>query len=78
MAVMLTTIDNPFDPFIEWDEWFQWDTHAGYNTCGLLARFVNTSSELSEEDQLKDIERAIDSIIELNFDGVYKKIEKQD
>lgn len=77
MAVMLTTVDNPFDPFTEFDEWFKWDAHAGYHTCGLLARFTHTSSDLSIEDQQLAIEQAIDEIMELNVDGVYRRAVKE-
>jgi len=76
MSVMITTIDNPFDPFDAFDDWFQWDTLAGYNTCSLLARIVNTSSELSIEQQIIDIERAIDTIVSDNVSGVHLKVVK--
>ena len=75
---MLTTVDNPFDPFTQFDEWFNWDAQAGYYTCGLLARFTHTSRDLSEEDQLLAIESAIDDILELNVDGVYRRVTKQE
>lgn len=78
MATMLTTVDNPFDPFTDFDEWFQWDASAGYYTCSLLARMVHSSSQLSEEDQVLAIEQAIDDIMELNVDGVYRKVVQQD
>lgn len=75
---MITTVDNPFDPFTQFDEWYQWDTAAGYHTCSLLARFVHTSNELSDEEQLRDVERAIDTVVELNVDGVYRKLIRED
>jgi hypothetical protein len=78
VAVMLTTVDNPYDPFDDFDEWFKWDAHAGYHTCGLLARLTHTSSDLSEPDQLLAVEMAIDSVIELNVDGVYRKVVRED
>ena len=48
MEHMLTTVDNPYDPFTEYDEWFTFDRALGYNTPGLLARVVKSSHELSE------------------------------
>lgn len=74
---MLTTIDNPYDPFTEFDEWDAYDRQAGYNTCGYLARIVRTSDELSEADQEVAIDEAIDEIVELNVLGVYKKVYKE-
>ena len=29
---MLTTIDNPFNPFTNFDDWYAFDTSKGYNT----------------------------------------------
>jgi len=71
---MLTTIDNPYDPFSQWDEWFAWDANAGYHTPSYLARVVRTSDDLSEADQSLAIEEAIDEICELNPLGLYRKV----
>lgn len=76
MSSMLTTVDNPFDPFTQFDEWYAWDERQGYHTCSLLDRFIHSSQDLSEPDQDADIERAIDAIIELNPDGVHVKVTK--
>lgn len=74
MAVMLTTVDNPFSPFDQWDEWFVWDAQAGYHTCSFLSRLVHTSNELSDEDQLMLIETTIDEIVQENPTGTYIKV----
>lgn len=74
---MLTTVDNPFDPFTEWDEWFAYDEQAGYHTCGLLARITVTSLETSELDQASDIQEAIDEIVRENVSGVHRKVQRQ-
>ena len=74
---MLTTVDNPFDPFTEWDAWFSYDLSHGYDTSGFLARIVRTSDGLSETDQDQAIEQAIDEIVEQNVNGVYKKVSMQ-
>lgn len=72
--MMLTTIDNPYNPFTHFDEWRAYDVEKGYFTCEYLARIVKTSDELSETDQLLAIEQAIDEIVELNILGLYKKL----
>jgi len=74
---MLTTIDNPFDPFTQFDEWFAFDEAKGYHTCSYLARITRTSDELSEADESLAIETAIDEIVKLNVLGIYKKISKE-
>lgn len=73
-AVMLTTIDNPFNPFTHFDEWKTYDESKGYFTCSYLARIARTSDELSETDEELAIQQAIDEIIELNLLGIYKKV----
>lgn len=71
---MLTTIDNPFNPFTHFDEWLSFDTAHSYQTPGLLARIAITSDDLSEADQKLAIEQAIDEIVSENVLGIYKKV----
>lgn len=72
--VRLTTIDNPFDPFTQFDAWYAFDNTKGYHTCEYLARIVKTSSELSEAVEEELTESAIDEIISINPLGKYKKV----
>lgn len=73
---MLTTVDNPFNPFVEFDEWFTWDVNAGYNTASLLARIAKVSDELSEPDQALAIQNAIDEIVKENVSGMFRKVSR--
>lgn len=72
--VMLTTIDNPFNPFEDFDKWYAWDESHGYHTCAVVARMLQSSRSFSDEDQARDLEAAIDQIVELNITGTYKKL----
>lgn len=74
MKCMLTTVDNPFNPFTNWDEWYNYDEASGYCTSGLLARITRTSNELSAKEQEDATNEAIDQILELFPDGLYKKV----
>lgn len=74
MTAMLTTIDNPFDPFTEFDQWYDYDVRHGYNSCSYLARVSSTSYSLPDSINSEEIERAIDEIVELNINGMYKKV----
>lgn len=74
LAVMITTVDNPFNPLTDWDDWYNYDESKGYYTSEYLARITKTSDDLGEKEQDQAIEEAIDEIIELNPDGFYKKI----
>lgn len=74
---MLTTFDNPFDPFEQFTSWFLFDVEKGYNTCGYLGRIARTSDQLSEDENDLEVERAIDEIIKYDFMNVYKKVKKK-
>lgn len=76
--VFLTTLDNPFNPFEQFDQWYAFDTQKGYNTCNYLARIARSSDELSDADEDRIVEEAIDEIVELNILGIYKKVKKSD
>ena len=73
----ITTFDNPFDPFDNFDSWLMFDMDKGYNSCGLLDRFAKTSDALSEEENNEEIERAIDEIILYDPCNIYKKIKRE-
>ena len=72
---MLTTVDNPFNPFTQFDDWLGYDESQGYYTLSFLARIVRTSDELSDSDQSISIEDAIDEIVQENILGIYQKVE---
>lgn len=73
---MLTTVDNPFDPFTEFDEWLAYDMMMGYNTTAFLARVVRDSHEISEADQHHAIQLAIEEIVEENVSGMWRKVSR--
>jgi hypothetical protein len=75
---MLTTVDNPFNPFHNFKEWLTWDMNAGYNTLGYLARIAVVSPDLSEADYSQAIDNAIDEIIEENVYGMHCRITPTD
>lgn len=74
MESMLTTVDNPYDPFTNFDEWYAYDYRKGYHTPGLLARVAVVSDELSEADYDLAVESAIDEIVSENVSGIHKKV----
>lgn len=75
MAVaMLSTKDNPYSPFTQFDDWRAFDEEKGYYTCAYLARIARTSNDLSDEENEEEIESAIDEICKLNLTGNYIKL----
>lgn len=71
---MITTIDNPYDYFNQFDQWYLYDTVHGHNTCSLLARLAKTSINLSDFINEKEIERAIDEMLAHDYENKYKKV----
>lgn len=76
--IQITTVDNPFDPFQDFDSWLMFDMEKGYYTCERLARLANTTNEMSQQEEDEELERAIDRLIELDPLDIYKKIVKED
>lgn len=74
---MLTTIDNPFDPFEQFTSWYLFDVEKGYNTCSYLARIAKLSDDLTQNETNNEIERAIDEIIKYDFMKIYKKVKRK-
>ncbi len=70
---MLTTYDNPYNPFTDFERWFKEDTILGHDTCGWLAREASPSSVLSDEVNEEEINDAMDRIVEME-PTMYKKV----
>lgn len=75
---MLTTTDNPYNPFDDFERWFAFDIEKGYNTCAYLARITNIAIDLPDNINEEDIEAGIDEICRLNVLGIYKKVTRSD
>ena len=73
---MLTTFDNPYNPFDEFTSRFMFDEEKGYHSCAYLGRIAKTSEQLSDEENAQEIERAIDEIIKYDFQNIYKKVKQ--
>jgi len=71
--VFITTFDNPYNYFTQFKQWLDYDRLMGYYTLEYLGRVVRLAPDLSDEQEQREIESAIDSIILWNGD-MYKKI----
>lgn len=74
--VMLTTIDNPFNPFEDFTSWFMFDIEKGYNSCGRLMRIAKVTDDMSQKEYDEAIEAAIDELIRIDFLDIYRKVTK--
>lgn len=63
---MLTTTDNPYNPFTEWDQWLKYDRDNGYYTNEYLDRVANTDDSFSNEENRALIRQAMKEIAENN------------
>ena len=82
---MLTTIDNPYDPYTQFDFWYAFDTSkriikeispnnpVSTDCCAYLARIAITPDDFTEEENAQERQRAIDEIIRLDPFHIYKK-----
>lgn len=68
---MLTTIDNPFNPYTQFDEWNAYDIKKGYNTLSYIDRIAYNSSDLPSEMQDRIYDEAIKEILDMNILGIY-------
>jgi hypothetical protein len=68
----VTTLDNPYNPWTQFDEWYAFDIAHGYHTCALLDRFVPSSSDTNPEDDAAIAEAAIDELVDVL--PYYKKV----
>jgi len=74
LAVMITTVDNPYDPRTHFPAWYAWDVNNGYHTSAYLARVLRDTDDfpLTYNDRL--VEEAIDEIIAIHDGKIYKKL----
>lgn len=82
--IAITTEDNPFDPFTEFDSWLSYDIQMGYSTCERLAAIDDSCPHsLSDDENNYFIEEAIDELVKrpcFNKNGQvvkYKKLTKE-
>lgn len=71
---MLTTKDNPFDPFEQFSSWFLFDCEKGYYTCNKIARLANVSDDMSFKESNDEFNRAIDVLIENDPLDIYVRV----
>lgn len=71
---LLSTVDNPFNPWTEYDDWLRFDEQSGYYSNQLLARVSIDNEDLNEELQEQLIQIAILEIIKENVSGMHRRV----
>lgn len=73
---MLTTVDNPYNPFTQWEMWLAFDTQMGYDSCQYLDRVSTTSDGFTEAETDRELNRAINWIVNNDPFNRYRKVTK--
>jgi len=78
--IALTTIDNPYSPFSQFDSWYNFDCEKGHDCCGYIDRVLSLkniqTSYLNEDEEENKVDEAIDEIVTQDPTGIYAKVEK--
>jgi len=71
---MLSTIDNPWNPFTNFDEWYAFDISHSYNTLAYVARIAKTDSDMDDSTYRQEVNRAINDILKYNPLPIYVRV----
>lgn len=74
---MLTTFDNPFNPFNDFSRWWKQDLLLQHDCCGILARESNISDISSDNINDERIVEAMNRIVKRE-PMIYKIVYKSD
>ena len=71
---MISTSDNPYNPFTDFKSWYVWDETNGYHTCSLLARICENTEDLGDREELLAYYDAVEKMLRYNVTGNYIKV----
>lgn len=74
---MLSTYDNPFNPFEDFETWWKYDLSLGHDCCGTWAREAGISSNYSDKRNEEEMARAIQEIVKRE-PAIYKVVYPED
>jgi hypothetical protein len=68
---MLTTKDNPYSPFDQFDLWLQYDLEMGYQTCERLGKIILLEDGMTDKEKEEAMDQAIDEIVKNDPLGIF-------
>lgn len=74
---MLTTVDNPHNPFDDFDSWLMFDIEKGYDTCGRLMRLATITEDMSDKEVSDEVDRAMNRLIQADPLDIFKKVTRK-
>ena len=76
--VLLTTVDNPYNPHTDYYNWFIWDTAHHYNTLQKISTESYDDDSMSDEEHDEMYDLIMNEIINNDDLGIYCLIEPDD
>lgn len=74
----LTTIDNPFDYFTDFKNWYNFDAVVmGYHTCETIDRLTYTDETMTQQEVNEEIKDIVDKFLDIDISGMYKRISRE-
>ena len=73
---MLTTVDNPYNPFENFEDWYIYDQDHRHFSCERLAEVVGDLNDSNEVEKIKITESAINYIVANDVLGKYAKVQR--
>lgn len=76
-SLILTTLDNPYNPHTEYEKWRRWDIDNGYDTESLIARMADIPADVDETNSLvMELygNQAVQEILESDNMNIYKLV----
>ena len=74
--IMLTTIDNPFDPFTQFQDWYTFDCGKRYDTYNYLDRVVNVTKDMTKKEVDEAYNQGMKDIVFYNPE-LYRIVSKE-
>lgn len=67
LDIWLTTDDNPWNPFTQFESWYDFDEKKMYRTCSRVAKRANYSHCLTDHENDLATIRAIEDVVDNDF-----------
>lgn len=74
---LISTKDNPFDPFEQFEDWYRFDKEKGYDSNERATRLAHFEENMTEPECMQEFERAIDRLIEIDPFDVFIKVRRK-
>ena len=75
---MLSTYDNPYNPFEQFTLWLMFDKEKGYDSCERMMRLANITEGMTQKEIDEETDRAMNLLIELDFTNTFTRVTQED